>query len=89
MEVVQLIQVPKAKAKPLCPGVKRLRSGSQDLVPLTDAAPEEPLPSELKASCLADVESMEEQFGALKSLSMEAQAHISRRSWLPSCEAHG
>ena len=71
--MVKLINVPQAEAKA---GVKRLRSGSQDLVPLTDAAPEEPLPSELKASCLADVESTEEQFGALKSLSMEVQAHI-------------
>ena len=77
MEVVQLIKVTKSKAK-CSPGVKRLRSGSQDsaLVPLSDSAPDEPLPSELKASCLADVESMEEQFGALKSLSMEVQAHI-------------
>ena len=76
--MVQLIKVPKAKAK-CSPGVKRLMSGSQDsaLVPLSDSAPDEPLPSdELKASCLADVESMEEQFGALKSLSMEVQAHI-------------
>ena len=71
--MVQLIKAPKAKAKA---GLKRLRSGSQDLVPLSDSAPDEPLPSELKASCLADVESMEEQFGALKSLSMDVQAHI-------------
>ena len=56
--------------------MKRLRSGSQDLAPLTDAAPQEPIPSELKASCLADVESMEEKFGALKSFSMEVQARI-------------
>ena len=76
MEVVQLIQVPKAKAKPLCPDVKRLGSGSQDPLPLTDAAPQEPLPSPLKASCLADAESMEESFGALKSLSMDVQAHF-------------
>ena len=75
MEVVQLIKVPKAKAKA---GVKRRRSGSQELLPLTDAAPQEPLPSRLKASCLADVESMEESFGALKSLSMDGHAHIFR-----------
>ena len=71
--MIKLTKVPKAKAKA---GLKRPRSGSQDPLPLTDAAPQEPLPSPLKASCLADVESMEESFGALKSLSMDVQAHI-------------
>ena len=71
--MAEVIKATKSKAQV---GVKRLRSGSQDLVPLSDSAPDEPLPSELKASCLADVESMEEQFGALKSLSIEVQAHI-------------
>ena len=73
MAVVKRIKVVKARK----PGGVRRRSYSQDLVPLADAAPHAPVPAELKASCLGDVESMEGSLGALRMLSMmEVQAHI-------------
>ena len=67
--MVAQIKVPGAKA-----GVKKLRSfspGSQD--PVHAGQPRNP---ELMASCLKDVESMEDSFGALQSLSMDVQARI-------------
>ena len=50
---------------------KRRRSGGAMPIPVND----DPIPSELKASCLMDVESMEESLCTLQSLSMDVQAH--------------
>ena len=58
--------VPKAKAK-----ARGRRSGDAMPIPVND----DPIPSELKASCLMDVESMEESLCTLQSLSMDVQAH--------------